>query len=86
MDPNLLPKKAQPATSQYLGLKLQDLRDRGYSDNEVEEIKNRAFSWLAKNLEKHPALGLIVPLRKDIDRAITETLDDSIDIAAGLYA
>jgi hypothetical protein len=86
MDTTLLTQSRQPLDPQYEDKLQAQLRRRGYTENEVGEIHRRAMAWLEDELEPHPVLGKIVPLRREYKLAIAEVLSDSADIALGRYA
>jgi hypothetical protein len=79
MDTNFLTIKRHPLEPRDIIRHMQALKLRGYSKEERLDIHNRVMNWIEKDLEPHPVLGYIVPMKRDYDRAIVEILSSSLD-------
>ena len=80
MDTNFLTNKRQPLEPRDIIRHMRALKARGYCKEERLAIHNRAMDWIERDIEPHPVLGYIVPMKRDYDRAIGEILSSSLDL------
>lgn len=86
MDTGFFTAKRHYLDESYLAERHALLISRGYTEKEVAEIHRRAMAWLEENIEEHPGLKTLAPLRRDYSAALAEVLADGADLAAGHFA